>query len=153
MIFKKIVIASDHADLNFKKNFVAYAKTKVPDVLDLGPEDSFTGSVDYPDYATKLAKYVQEKKADGAVAICGTGIGMSIAANKFPGIRAACPWNAFSAEMSRRHNNINILCLGARTLSWELALSLFDLWLTTPFEGGRHEKRLEKIATLDKKNF
>ena len=153
MLFKRIAVASDHADLAFKTSFVSYAREKSIEVLDLGPAEDFTGSVDYPDYAEKLATHVLENKVDGAVAICGTGIGMSIAANKFPGIRAACPWNAFTAEMVKRHNNINILCLGARTLSKEEAFSIFDLWLSTPFEGGRHQKRLDKIAALDRKNL
>ena len=151
MQFKNLVIASDHADLEFKEKILRHLRTKGLAVTDLGPPLEHTGSVDYPDYAGKLAKKITQKEADGAIAICGTGIGMSIAANKFPGIRAVCPWNAFTTEMTRRHNNSNVLCLGARTLSFSEATSLLDIWLETPFEGGRHEKRLDKIAAFDRK--
>lgn len=153
MHFKKIAIASDHADLAYKTALVTHARGHGIEVLDLGPEESFKGSVDYPDYAAKLARKVIAHEVDGAVAICGTGIGMSITANKFPGIRAACPWNTFTAEMTRKHNNLNLLCLGARVIPLEEAKTIFDIWLKTPFEGGRHEKRLEKIAAFDRKGL
>ena len=89
------------------------------------------------------------EKADAGIAICGTGIGMSIAANKFLGIRAACPWDKYSCEMARKHNNINVLCLGARTLTPENTLTILETWLTTPFEGDRHEKRLKIISDFE----
>lgn len=153
MLFNKIAVASDHADLSFKSAIIAHAKERALEVIDLGPEENFKGSVDYPDYATKLADCILEGSVDGGIAICGTGIGMSIAANKIPGIRAATPWNSFTAEMARRHNNINILCLGARVIPLEEAKAFFDLWLVTPFDGGRHQKRLDKIAALDRKTL
>mgnify|MGYP001157258797 CR=1 FL=1 len=152
MQFKSLAVTSDHADLQFKEKIIEYLRTKGLEVLDLGPPVTYSGSVDYPDYAAKLTKKIVEKKTWGGIAICGTGIGMSIASNKFPGIRAACPWNKATAEMTRKHNNSNVLCLGARTLSLDEAISLLNIWLKTPFDGGRHEKRLDKIAAFDRKS-
>jgi ribose 5-phosphate isomerase B len=153
LLFPIVAVASDHADLGFKQAVVDYLKTKGCQVKDLGPSIDLKESVDYPDYAEKLAHAVTSKEVSGAIAICGTGIGMSIATNKFSGIRSACPWDHFTAEMTRRHNNINILCLGARSLPRKLAFELIDIWLETPFDGDRHKKRLDKIAAFDRKSL
>lgn len=153
MLFKKVAIASDHAGSSLKEGLVVHLRENKHDVVDLGPSASSNNSVDYPDYASKIAELVMKKEVDGGIAICGTGIGMSIVANKFPGIRAACPWDLLSCEMARRHNDVNFLCLGARMLSKALAISLLETWLSTLFEGGRHQKRLDKIIALDKRGF
>lgn len=153
LIFPTVAVASDHADLNFKQAVVDYLRSKGCQVKDLGPSLDHKGSVDYPDYAEKLARSVTSEEVSGAIAICGTGIGMSIATNKFQGIRSACPWDHFTAEMTRKHNDINTLCLGARTLPKELAFQIIDIWLETPFEGDRHKKRLDKIAAFDRKSL
>lgn len=150
-MFKKLAIASDHAGTALKKELLDYLEQKGYNCFDLGPEHESGISVDYPDYAAKITHMIVEKTADAGLAICGTGIGMSIAANKFSGIRAACPWDNFSCEMSRRHNNTNILCLGSRTFELKDTLSLLNTWLETPFDGDRHQKRLDKITCFEKK--
>ena len=139
----KIIIASDHAGFSLKGAVVAYLKGKGLDVTDLGT-DSASVSVDYPDYAKKVAEKVLAEKCLG-ILICGTGIGMCITANKFKGIRAASVTDTFSAKMTRRHNNANIICLGSRVTGEGLALDIVDAWLNEEYEGGRHQNRLSKI--------
>ena len=107
-------------------------------------------SVDYPDFAKPVATAVSDGECERGILVCGTGIGMSIAANKVPGIRAALCGDCFSAEMTRRHNDANILCLGARTTGAGLALKIAEIFLDTPFEGGRHATRVEKIMELER---
>ena len=109
-----------------------------------------TESVDYPAYAVEVAQAVSDGSADRGVLVCGTGLGMCITANKISGIRAVGPCTLEQAEMSRRHNDANILCLGQRSLDEELALAILDVWLETPFEGGRHSRRLGLISDLEK---
>ena len=116
-------------------------------VRDLGTDSSAT--VDYPDFAAKGGRAVAAGEGDVGVFLCGTGIGICIAANKIPGIRAALVYDEVSAEMSRRHNDANVACLGARTLSQARIETLVDLWLATAFEGGRHAARVAKINALD----
>lgn len=118
-------------------------------VTDMGSESG--ESCDYPDYAERVAAAVSAAEVDRGVLICGTGIGMAIAANKYPGVRAAVVWDRFSAEVSRSHNDANILSLGARTLSLQNILDLIRYWLTVPFEGGRHARRVGKIADIEKR--
>ncbi len=142
-IFKKICISSDHAGLNCKetvKNFLI--KNYLP-VLDLGPHAQ--KSVDYPDYAKKIAKRVKSKQSDIGILICGSGTGMAMSANKFKGIRAAVCYNLKSTYLSRVHNNANILCLGARLTKKNDLLKIVKCFLITKFEGGRHLRRIKKI--------
>ncbi len=146
----KIAITSDHAGVSLKEEVLLHLRKKDYITVDLGPHSS-EASVDYPDYAAKIAKRILDETVDIGIAICGTGIGMSIAANKISGIRAACPWDEFSCEMCRRHNNTNILCLGSRTFEREKTFAILDTWLTTPFDGNRHQMRLDKITALEQK--
>lgn len=143
-----LAIASDHAGVSLKEEVLFHLRKKNYVTIDLGPH-SANESVDYPDYAEKVVKRILDGTVDAGIAICGTGIGMSIAANKFAGIRAVCPWDRFTSEMTRKHNNSNILCLGARTLDRETLFAVLDTWLVTPFEGGRHQNRLDKITNFE----
>lgn len=150
---KKIGIASDHAGKELKQLVVDLVRLTDSEVVDYGVSIDSDKSVDYPDYAGFLAQDVSSGKLDLAVAICGTGIGMSIAANKFPGVRAAVVWDEFSAKMAKAHNNANILCLGARSINHHRASEMVKIWLSTKFEGDRHQMRLDKIRELEKKNL
>lgn len=141
-----VAIASDHAGFELKE-FLRTQMTNV-DWLDLGPAS--TDRTDYPDYAKKVALKVVSKECDLGVLICGSGIGMSIAANKVNGIRAAHVETDTSAKLARAHNNANILCIGARLSSADYAKQMVEAWLQTPFEGGRHQGRIEKIANLER---
>ncbi|WP_028776567.1 ribose 5-phosphate isomerase B [Shimazuella kribbensis] len=143
----KIVVGSDHGGIHLKKEIIAYLESKEIGVEDVGA--FVEESVDYPDYASPVANKIVNKEADLGILVCGTGIGMSIAANKIRGIRAAVVSDAFSARMSREHNNANILCLGERVVGRGLALSIIDAWLEATFQGSRHERRIEKIAQLE----
>ena len=140
----KIIIASDHAGFGLKSDVIAHIKSKNINVLDLGP-DTDKASVDYPDYAKKVAEAVVAENCLG-ILICGSGIGMCIAANRYKGIRAANITDLYSAKMSKRHNNANIICLGSRITATGLALDIVDTWLSEKFEGGRHQDRLSKIS-------
>jgi len=144
----KIAIASDHGGFKLKEAL----RSQIPHIewIDLGCDSE--ASVDYPDFAEKAANAVQEHLAERAIIICGTGIGISIAANKMNGIRAALVHDEFTAEMARRHNDANVLALGARVLGEELAVKLTKIFIETPFEGERHQRRLDKIALLEQKN-
>ena len=153
MHFKKLGIASDHAGTELKKMILDFVSLMDCEVEDYGVSEGTDKSVDYPDYAEVLASDVSNGKLDGAIAICGTGIGMSITANKFPGIRATSAWDQFSSKMSRAHNNSNIICIGSRSLNYHRAVEIVRTWLETPFEGDRHQMRLNKIAEIEKKNF
>jgi ribose 5-phosphate isomerase B len=137
-----IIIASDHAGFDLKETLKSDIAAFGFEVSDLGPMD--TNSVDYPDYANKLATAI---KGDGlGVLICGSGIGMSIAANRHRHIRAALCHNATEATLTRKHNNANVLCLGARIIGSEVARDALKAFLTTAFEGGRHETRVAKLS-------
>jgi ribose 5-phosphate isomerase B len=145
---QKIVIASDHAGFDFKASLKDQLTGQGYEVIDLGthgPE-----SVDYPDFAAALAGAIREGEAERGVLICGTGIGMCIAANKFTGVRAAPCHDDITAEMSRRHNDLNVLCLSADLLGEKLIDRMVEIWLNTEFEGGRHARRVEKITELEK---
>ena len=146
----KIGLASDHAGVEFKAFVQNALKDSGYSVVDYGV-DSSDQSVDYPDYASKCAFAVKEKSVDYGVLICGTGIGMSIAANKIPGIRAALVSDEFSTRMIKRHNNSNMLCLGARTTNKFRAVELINIWLEETYEDGRHQRRLDKITDIEKK--
>lgn len=142
-----IYIGCDHGGFALKQEILKYIKEDLAEEAeDLGCYD--TSSVDYPDYAEKVCKKVVAENAKG-ILICGTGIGISIAANKIAGIRCALCSEPFSAEMTRRHNNANVLAMGGRTVGSELAKSIVKAFLTTEFEGDRHQKRLDKISALE----
>lgn len=144
----KIIVANDHGAVNLKKSIVAYLDGRGIEVIDFGANSE--ESVDYPDYAAKACQAFLDGAADSAILCCGTGIGMSITANKFPGIRAAVVSEPFSAKVTKEHNNSNVLCLGERVVgSGEEALKLVELWLDADFEGGRHQNRVEKIAKVE----
>lgn len=138
----KIIIGSDHGGFRLKNEIIKHIKSEGFDVQDVGCYEE--ESCDYPLIAKEVAKRVLEEGAKG-ILVCGTGIGMSITANRFDGIRASLCSDTFSARMTRMHNNSNILCLGQRVLGVGLALDIVDIWLKTEFEGGRHEKRINMI--------
>lgn len=142
-----IALGADHAGFKVKEELKAMLRQKGLQVLDVGTTSE--ESTDYPDYAVKVAQAVSSGKARQGVLVCGTGIGMCMAANKVRGIRAALVTDELTAEMSRKHNDANVFCAGARVLSGEKIRQLLEAWLSTPFEGGRHERRVKKINDLD----
>ncbi|HUY35563.1 MAG TPA: ribose 5-phosphate isomerase B [Pirellulales bacterium] len=143
----RIAIGSDHRGFGVKQKVIELLQRLSQDVFDAGTHG--TESVDYPDVAGVVAGQVSRGEADRGILICGTGIGMSIAANKFPGVRAAPCHDDLSAEMSRRHNDLNVLCLSADMLGEKLIDRMVEMWLKTEFEGGRHARRVEKIQHLE----
>jgi ribose 5-phosphate isomerase B len=143
----KIAVGSDHRGFAVKENLVQLLKRLGHEVIDCGTHDA--SSVDYPDIAAIVARQVSAAEVDRGILICGTGIGMCIAANKFPGVRAAPCHDDLSAEMSRRHNDLNLLCLSADMLGEKLIDRMVEIWLRTEFEGGRHARRVEKIGQLE----
>jgi ribose 5-phosphate isomerase B len=142
-LFKKICIASDHGGYNLKESIKDLLIKKDLSIIDLGPYDNKT--VDYPDYAKKLANRLKAKKSEAGILVCGSGTGMAISANKIKTIRAAVCYDIKSTRLSREHNNANIIALGARLTSKKLCLKLVEIFLNTKFEGGRHLKRVNKI--------
>ncbi|MBC8017082.1 MAG: ribose 5-phosphate isomerase B [Verrucomicrobia bacterium] len=144
-----IVIGSDHGGLNLKSALSSYLQRRGCTVSDAGTNND--ASVDYPDFGLKVAEMVVAGTAELGVLICGTGIGMSIVANKVPGVRAALVTDVFMARMAREHNNANILVLGGRVLDEQKACDLVGAWLDAKFEGGRHQGRLDKITEIEKK--
>ena len=143
---RKCLIASDHAGLSLKQYLIQNLKDSLAgeiEIIDLGPNDS--ASVDYPDYAQKLCKALLEKKGDFGILACGSGQGQAMTANRFKGIRAALCWDLTSTKLSREHNNANVLCMGARLIPFGLALDMARTFFATPFAGGRHEGRLQKM--------
>src|SRR5579871_6911307 len=144
----KIALGADHAGYELKEKIKAYLRGKKIEIHDEGT--SSTESVDYPDYARAVAHDVSEQRADLGILVCGSGIGMAITANKVDGIRAANVSTEYEAQMSREHNNANVLTLGARIINAEAAFHIVDKWLATPFAGGRHERRVEKIMAIEK---
>jgi ribose 5-phosphate isomerase B len=149
LIFKHIAIAADHAGHELKQILQTYLNSQHTYITkDLGTANAHT-SVDYPDYAQAVAEQVSAGKIDAGIIICGTGLGVSIVANKFPKVRAICPWDQHSCKMGREHNDANILCLGARTLAAQKALDITITWLSTEFTKERHQKRLNKIKAIE----
>ncbi|EFK93174.1 ribose-5-phosphate isomerase B [Finegoldia magna ACS-171-V-Col3] len=146
----KIAIAADHGGFELKDSMVEYIKSLENEVVDLGTNSA--DSVDYPDYAKKVCEEIQKGNSDLGILICGTGIGMSLAANKFEGIRAACVSDVYSAKMSRNHNNANVLCIGARVIGDEVAKLIIKTFLENEFEAGRHQRRVDKIMAFEKEN-
>ena len=144
----KIVIGSDHGGIHLKEVLKQHLTERGIEVDDAG---TYTEeSCDYPDIAVKVCREITEGKADRGVLVCGTGIGMSMAANKVDGIRAALCGDVFSAIMSREHNDANVICLGERVLGPGLAVCILDAWLDTEFVGGRHARRVNKIMDIEK---
>jgi ribose 5-phosphate isomerase B len=146
----KIALASDHAGFDLKKEVAAYLEETGVAYLDLGCGAG--EAVDYVDYGARAVESVLSGECDRAILFCGTGLGMAIVANKFRGIRATPCWDIYTAEISRKHNDSNCLALGGRVLSKEAAMSIVAAWLGSPFEGGRHSRRVEKISALERKN-
>ena len=140
----KIAISNDHAGTDLKISILDYLQNHSYKVINLGTDKN--EAVDYPDYAFKVAKLLKEKKIDYGVLICGSGIGISIAANRFPHIRAALCNDVLSCELARLHNDANILVLGARLISADLAIECINKFLSTKFEGGRHKNRVKKLS-------
>ena len=142
-IFKKICISSDHAGYEIKE-FIKeqIIKSKIS-IIDLGP--FLKKSVDYPDYAKKVSNRVSKRKSDIGILVCGSGTGMAISANKTKGIRAAVAYNIKSTQLSRQHNNANVLCLGSRLTKRKDIKKIIKIFLNTKFEGGRHKRRVKKI--------
>ncbi|MBQ6336205.1 MAG: ribose 5-phosphate isomerase B [Ruminococcus sp.] len=146
-----IAIGCDHGGINIKNAVIEYMKENGIEYKDFGCYT--TESVDYPAYAYQVAKTVADGEAELGIICCGTGIGVSMAANKVKGIRAAVCTDEFCAEMTRRHNNANIMCMGGRVIDEEKAVKLASIFLNTPFEGGRHEKRVNMITEIENGTF
>lgn len=147
----KIGIASDHAGKELKQLVADFVRLKNFEVIDYGVSMESDKSVDYPDYAAILATDISTGKIEQGILICGTGIGMSITANKFPGVRAAIVTDEFTARMCKAHNDANVVCLGSRVLNPHRATEFVNIWLDTKFEGNRHKTRLDKIRDIERK--
>lgn len=145
-----LAIASDHAGFSLKSEIIKHLEEKGVPYEDLGTCDCST-SVDYPDYGQLVAEAVNRGTHEKGIIVCGTGIGISIAANKVPGIRAALCTDSYMAKMSREHNDANVLALGARVIGPGLATDIVDTWLSTSFLGGRHKTRVDKFTNIESK--
>ena len=144
----KVAVGCDHAAPDMKNEVVAYLRDKGYDVTDIGVNS--TASCDYPVIAHELCTKIQDGSHKMGILICGTGIGMSMAANKHHGIRAACCSETYSAELTRKHNDANVLCFGARVVGLGTALALVDAFLETEYEGGRHQRRVDLVNQIEK---
>jgi ribose 5-phosphate isomerase B len=144
----RIAIASDHAAVTLKAALVSWLREQGHEVTDLGPHGE--ESVDYPDYGFALARTIEERRADFGVALCGSGIGISIAVNRHPAARCALVSEPYSARLARRHNDANIIAMGARLIGEDMAKSCLHAFLETEFEGGRHQKRVAKLSHFAK---
>lgn len=145
-----IAIASDHGGYDLKIQIIKYLEEKGHAYKDLGTCECGK-SVDYPDYGLAVAEAVAKGECEKGIVVCGTGLGISIAANKVPGIRAALCTDSYMARMSREHNNANILALGGRVVGVELAMDIVETWLKSEFQGGRHQTRVDKITAIENK--
>ncbi|PQO28006.1 ribose 5-phosphate isomerase B [Blastopirellula marina] len=145
----KIAIGSDHRGYEVKTKIIEHLKKLGHESVDCGAHDC--NSIDYPDIATAVAEKIVNGEVDRGILICGSGIGMAITANKFPGVRAATCHDDLTAEMSRRHNNVNVMCLSADLLGERLIDRMVDLWINTEFEKGRHQRRVDKITEVEKR--
>ncbi len=146
----RIAVGSDHAGFPLKEKVREYLVSRGYEVEDHGTESA--ESVDYPDYAEKVATRVAAKEVNFGVVVCGTGVGVAISANKVPGIRAAPCNDTLTARMAREHNDANVLTLGGRVVDESTARKILDVWLATPFAGGRHQRRVDKIAAIDQRH-
>lgn len=142
----KVALAGDHGGFDLKEHIKEYLRDKGYEILDLGTNSQ--ESCDYPNYGRACGEAVKNGEADKGIVFCGTGIGISIAANKVKGIRCALCTSAFMAELSRKHNDANILALGGRILDKDMAIAIVDTWLTTEFEGGRHQRRVDMLNNM-----
>lgn len=142
-----IAIGCDHGGFELKEHIKKHLDEKGVEYKDYGTYNE--DSVDYPDYAGKVCRAIQDNEAECGILICGTGIGISMAANKHKGIRAALCSDVYSAKMTKMHNNANVICLGGRVTGRELAFMIVDTWLETEFEGGRHSQRIEKLHKIE----
>ena len=147
---KKISISSDHGGFDLKEDISLFLDQLGYEIKDFGPNNS--DAVDYPDYAITLATHISNNIDARGIVICGTGVGMSIVVNRFPGIRGALCSDIYTAKLSREHNDSNLLIMGGRVIGFGLAREIVKVWLSTPFEGGRHKKRLDKITQFEKSN-
>jgi ribose 5-phosphate isomerase B len=143
---RKIAFSNDHAALEQRPAILDYLKKHGYEVIDFGAATA--DSVDYPDFAAPAVRALQAGEVDAAILMCGSGIGMSMAANRYRGVRCALATDLFAAEMSRRHNDANCLALRARNQPLDLNLQILETWLATPFEGGRHQRRVERLDSL-----
>lgn len=139
----KIMLGADHAGYELKEKIAEHLRRAGHEVRDIGTHS--LDSVDYPDYAFTVARAVAKGTVDRGILVCGSGIGMSMAANRIPGVRAVLASEPYAAKMSRRHNDSNVLCLGGRFIGPDLALEIVTVWLAEPFEGGRHCRRLDLL--------
>ena len=149
MKIENLIIGSDHGGYELKLQIIEYLQKKGIQVIDVGCDSA--DSCDYPIYASALCKHIQNRDAPLGILICGTGIGMSLAANKYKGIRAAVCSDTFSARLTREHNDANVLCFGARVVGIGLALDLVDAFLDADFEGGKHKRRVDMITAIEEK--
>ena len=147
----KIAVGCDHGGIVLKESVVETLKKLGAEVIDLGCYSQ--ESVDYPEYGEKVARAVASGQADAGVIMCGTGIGISIAANKVKGIRAAVVTNTYMAKLTKNHNNANIIALGGRVISPDEAKDIVEAWYTAEYEGGRHQRRLDMISRIEDENF
>ena len=150
MSINKIVIGCDHAALDMKTKVISHLEERGISVLDMGTYTK--DSCNYPDYASAVCEKIQAGEFELGILICGTGIGMSMAANKHNGIRAACCSDTFSAKATRQHNNANVLCFGERVVGLGLALEIVDAFVNEEYLGGRHEARVQMLSDIEKKN-
>ena len=150
MSVNKIVIGCDHAALDMKTKVISHLEERGISVLDMGTYTK--DSCNYPDYASAVCEKIQAGEFELGILICGTGIGMSMAANKHNGIRAACCSDTFSAKATRQHNNANVLCFGERVVGLGLALEIVDAFVNEEYLGGRHEARVQMLSDIEKKN-
>ncbi len=146
----EVVLGSDHRGFELKNRIAEWLRQRGETVLDLGPNSA--DRADYPDYASTVAHQVADHPTERGILVCSSGIGMSIAANKVPGIRAALCFNSELASLARRHNNANVLCLSADFVDPDTNLSIVKAWIETPFEGGRHQTRLDKVRAMEDQN-
>ncbi len=145
----KIAVACDHGGLNLKRKIIAYLKEKNYQVKDFGTDEF--ASCDYPDFALPAAEAVASGECERGIVVCSTGIGVSIVANKVPGVRCAHCHDSYCAEFTRLHNDSNVLALGEKVVGEGYALKIVEMFLTTEFEGGRHQRRVDKITEIEKK--
>ena len=143
----RIAVGSDHRGVELRAKLIDYLRQLGQEIVNVGTHE--TAEVDYPDIAALVARKVARREVDRGILVCGTGVGMCIVANKFPGVRAAPCHDHITAELSRRHNDLNVLCLSGDLIGEKLADHLVEIWLNTPFEGGRHARRNVKIEVLE----
>lgn len=146
----KISIANDHRGIDLKQRIVSWLEQQGHEVTNFGTDDS--ESVDYPDFAALVCEQVSKREVERGILVCGSGIGMNIAANKHPGVRSVRAIDEADAEWCRRHNNVNVLCLAADRIGEGNVDRLIELWLTTEFEGGRHARRVDKLGEIEQRN-